>query len=167
MSNWREGNSVYDFAVKNLDGEEVSLSKYKGKVILIVNIASKCGFAKQNFKELSELHEKYCLKGLTILGFPCDQFGQESRSEPEIKEFLADNNIEWDVFGKINVNGDNSIPLYKWLKHKTESTLFLPKILKWNFTKFLVDKNGQPVARYAPNTSPLSFVEDIERELEK
>lgn len=165
--NWRDANSIYDFNVKNLDGEDVSLSKYKGKVLIIVNIASKCGFAKQNFKELTELYLRYNDKGLEVLGFPCNQFGQESRSEEEIKEFLAASEVEWDVFAKVNVNGDNSIPLYKWLKHKTESTLFLPKTLKWNFTKFLVDKTGQPVARYAPNTSPMSFVADIERELDK
>ena len=158
--------SIYDFTVKDIDNNDVKLDKYKGKVALIVNVASKCGFTKGNYKELNELYTKYKDQGLAILGFPCNQFGhQEPGCDVDIKEFMKKNNVEWDMFAKVDVNGDNAIPLYSWLKHKAPGTLF--DAIKWNFTKFLISKEGLPVARYAPNKSPLEFENELKAELEK
>jgi len=163
---WKNANSVYDFTVKDLDNQDVKLDKYKGKVLIIVNVASKCGFTKGNYKELNELYAKYKDQGLAVLGFPCNQFGhQEPGCEVDIKEFLKKNGVEWDVFAKIDVNGDNAIPLYSWLKNKEKGTLI--DAIKWNFTKFLINKQGMPVARYAPNKSPMEFENEIKAELEK
>lgn len=163
---WRQANSVYDFTVKDIDDNDVKLDKYKGKVMLIVNVASKCGFTKTNYKELNELYAKYREQGLAILGFPCNQFGgQEPGCSVDIKEFIKKNDVEWDMFAKIDVNGSSANPLYNYLKHKAGGTLI--DAIKWNFTKFLVDKNGQPVARYAPNKNPLEFEEEIKAELAK
>lgn len=134
--------------------------------MLIVNVASKCGFTKGNYKELNELYGKYKDQGLAILGFPCNQFGhQEPGCEVDIKEFVKKNGVEWDMFAKVDVNGDNAIPLYSWLKHKEKGTLI--DAIKWNFTKFLINKEGIPVARYAPNKRPLEFEKEIKAELEK
>ena len=142
------------------------MEKYKGKVLLIVNVASKCGFTKGNYKELNELYSKYRNEGLAILGFPCNQFGhQEPGCDVDIKEFMKKNDVEWDMFGKIEVNGDNAIPLYNWLKSKAGGTLI--DAIKWNFTKFLINKEGVPVARFAPNKSPMEFEKEIKAELEK
>lgn len=143
------------------------MSSFKGKVMLIANIATKCGFAKQSFKEFEILHNKYADKGLVILAFPSGQFGQEPKNDTELKDFVKEANIKWHIFAKCNVNGDNSIAMFKWLKHKTESEAFITKTVKWNFTKFLIDKDGQPVARHGPNTNPLAMEEEIRRELEK
>lgn len=144
----------------------MKLDKYKGKVLLIVNVASKCGFTRGNYKELNELYAKYKDRGLAILGFPCNQFGhQEPGCSVDIKEFMKKNNVEWDMFDKVDVNGDDAIPLYQWLKTKAEGTFI--DAIKWNFTKFLVNKEGIPVSRYAPNKSPLEFEKDIETELNK
>lgn len=133
---------------------------------MIVNVASQCGFTKSNYKELNELYAKYSQKGLAILGFPCNQFGhQEPGCSVDIKEFMKKNNVEWDMFDKVDVNGDNAIPLFSWLKTKAGGTII--DAIKWNFTKFLINKEGMPVARYAPNKSPLEFEKDIETELNK
>lgn len=133
---------------------------------MIVNVASKCGFTKTNYKELNELYAKYKDKGLAILGFPCNQFGhQEPGCDVDIKEFMSKNNVEWDMFAKVDVNGDDAIPLYHWLKSKAGGTLI--DAIKWNFTKFLINKEGVPVSRYAPNKNPLDFEKDIEAELNK
>lgn len=141
------------------------MDKYKGKVLLIVNVASQCGFTKNNYKELNELHSKYKDQGLAILGFPCNQFGhQEPGCDVDIKEFMKKNNVEWDMFAKVDVNGDNAIPLFNWLKSKAPGTLF--DAIKWNFTKFLINRRGQAVARYAPNKSPLEFEKEIKVELD-
>lgn len=135
-------------------------------MLLIVNVASKCGFTKNNYKELNELYAKYKDQGLAILGFPCNQFGhQEPGCEVDIKEFIKKNGVEWDMFSKVDVNGSSAIPLYHWLKSKEKGTLI--DAIKWNFTKFLVNKQGLPVARFAPNKSPLEFESEIKAELEK
>lgn len=141
------------------------MDKYKGKVLLIVNVASKCGLTKTNYKELNDLHAKFKDQGLAILGFPSNSFAQEPGCSVDIKEFIKKNNVEWDMFAKIDVNGDQAHPLYKWLKTKCGGTLI--DAIKWNFTKFLVDKNGQPVGRFAPSKNPSELENDIKTELEK
>uniref|UniRef100_A0A913XGN7 Glutathione peroxidase n=1 Tax=Exaiptasia diaphana TaxID=2652724 RepID=A0A913XGN7_EXADI len=158
--------SIYDFEVKDIDGNAVPLEKYKGFVTLIVNVASKCGFTKKNYTQLQELHQKYAEKGLRILAFPCNQFGsQEPGSNEEIKEFAKGYGAEFDLFSKIDVNGSNADPLWVYLKKAKKGTL--TDNIKWNFTKFLCDKEGVPVKRYAPSTAPADIVKDIEKELQK
>ena len=155
--------TVYDFKVKTIDGNEITLSDYKGKVLLIVNVASKCGFTPQ-YKGLEALYEKYKDKGLVILGFPCNQFGsQEPGTNKEIKEFCSSTyNVTFPLFDKIEVNGDGAHPLYKFLT-ETVTGILGTKSIKWNFTKFLIDKNGVPIDRYGSSTSPESIAEDIEK----
>ncbi|XP_074319991.1 putative glutathione peroxidase 2 [Silene latifolia] len=155
-------NSIYDFTVKDIYGADVSLSNYKGKVILLVNVASKCGLTDSNYKELNILYEKYKTQGLEILAFPCNQFGwQEPGSNEEIKETACSTfKAEFPIFQKIEVNGKNAAPLYKYLKSK-KSGVFINEI-KWNFAKFLVDKQGNVVQRYAPTTSPLQIESEIQ-----
>ncbi|MEE3078500.1 MAG: glutathione peroxidase [Bdellovibrionota bacterium] len=154
-------STVHDFKAKNIKGEEVSLSDYKGKVLLIVNTASKCGFTPQ-YEGLEELYKKYEGK-LEVLAFPCNQFGsQEPGNEEEIQGFCSTTfNTTFPLFSKIEVNGDNAHPLYNFLKSANPGVLGTEKI-KWNFTKFLVDKDGKPVKRYAPVTKPKDIETDIE-----
>jgi glutathione peroxidase len=158
--------SVYDFAAKLNNGHEQSLAEYKGKVLLIVNTASKCGFTPQ-YKGLQELYGKYHDRGLEVLGFPCDQFGhQEPGNDDEIKSFCEVNyGVSFPLFSKIEVNGNAAHPLYKFLKD--EKGGLLGDAIKWNFTKFLVDKQGKVVERFAPTTTPEKIASDIERELAK
>ena len=153
--------SIYDIEVKDINGKVVSMSKYKNKVMLIVNVASKCGFTNQ-YEGLEELHKKYSNKGLAVLGFPCNQFlSQEPGTEEQIKEFCSlTYGVEFDMFSKIDVNGENTHPLYKFLKESSKGILGSESI-KWNFTKFLVDKNGNVVKRYAPSTTPKEIEADI------
>lgn len=153
---------IYDFKVINNKGEEVSLAQYKGKVLLIVNTATGCGFTPQ-YKGLEELYKKYKDQGLEILDFPCNQFGHQAPgSDKEIDSFCT---LKYDTtfprFRKIDVNGENASPLYKWLK-KEKGGLF-GNAIKWNFTKFLVDKNGKVVERYSPTTPPLKIEGKIEQ----
>lgn len=156
-----DAKNVYEFTVKDIDGKEVSLSKYKGHPLLIVNVASNCGFTKANYKELNELYEKYESKGLRIAAFPCNQFlNQESACDVDIKEFAKKNGVKFDMYAKINVNGAEAIPLYRWLRNKQKGILGTTSI-KWNFTKFLIDKEGNAIKRFSPATSPLSFESDI------
>jgi glutathione peroxidase len=157
------GNTVYDFKATNLDGNEVSLDNYKDKVLLIVNTASKCGFTKQ-YASLEELYKRYKDKGLVVLGFPCNQFAnQEPGDANEIKEFCSlTYNVDFPMFAKIEVNGENTHPLYKFLKQKAPGFLGF-KAIKWNFTKFLVGKQGNVVKRYAPATDPLKISTAIEK----
>ncbi len=153
--------SIYNIEVKTIDGETIKLEKYKNKVMLIVNVASKCGFTNQ-YEGLEKLHETYGTKGLAVLGFPCNQFlSQEPGDEKEIKEFCSlTYGVKFDMFSKIDVNGDNTHPLYKLLKE--DSSGFLgTDIIKWNFTKFLVDKKGKVIKRYAPSTEPKEIESDI------
>ncbi|MCD7472931.1 Glutathione peroxidase 2 [Datura stramonium] len=154
--------SIYDFTVKDILGNEVPLSNYRGKVLLIVNVASKCGLTDSNYKELNVLYEKYKDQGFEILAFPCNQFlWQEPGTNEEIQQTVCTRfKAEFPVFEKIDVNGDNAAPLFKFLK--SEKGGFLGNAIKWNFTKFLVNKEGKVVERYAPKTPPLQFEKDIQ-----
>jgi len=158
---------IYTISVKDIDGKTITLDKYKNKVMLIVNVASKCGFTKQ-YAGLQELHDTYASQGLSILGFPCNQFlSQEPGTEEEIKNFCMSNfGVSFDMFSKIDVNGENAHPLYKHLKENA-SGLLGSKMIKWNFTKFLVDRNGNVVGRYSPSTKPSEMEEDIKKLLIK
>ena len=154
--------TLYDLDARRIDGETGSLRDYAGKALLIVNVASKCGFTPQ-YAGLEALYEKYADKGLVVLGFPCNQFGaQEPGAESEISSFCsASYGVSFPMFAKIEVNGENAHPLYKWLKHEAPGLLGTEAI-KWNFTKFLVDKTGKVVKRYAPADTPQSLEQDIE-----
>lgn len=156
-------SDIYDFQVKSITGEEKTLEAYKGKVLLIVNTASKCGLTPQ-FKGLEALYVAYKDQGLEILGFPCNQFlSQDPGSESDIAEFCSLNyGVTFPMHGKIEVNGKNTHPLYKYLKSKAKGMLGTEQI-KWNFTKFLVNRDGDVVARFAPNVEP----EDIKSNIEK
>lgn len=153
--------TVYDFTVKKTNGQEQSLSEYEGKPMLIVNTASKCGLTPQ-FKGLQELYDQYQEKGLEILGFPCGQFNdQEFNDIDETTQFCQMNyGVSFPMFGKIDVNGAQTDPLFAFLKEQKGGVL--TKDIKWNFTKFLVDGNGQVVKRYAPTTEPSKIEKDIE-----
>jgi glutathione peroxidase len=154
--------NVYDFTATTIDGEERKLADYAGKVLLIVNTASQCGFTPQ-YRGLEQLYRDYRDRGLVVLGFPCNQFGrQEPGDEPQIKQFCATNyQVSFPMFAKIEVNGDAAHPLYQHLK--TEAKGFLTSAIKWNFTKFLVDRQGRVAGRYAPTDKPESLEDDIER----
>ncbi len=152
--------SIYDFTVKDINNQDISLSQFKGKVMLIVNVASQCGFTPQ-YKGLEEIHESF--KGeVVVLGFPCNQFGkQEPGDAEEIKKFCSLNyDVKFPLFAKIEVNGSNASPLYQFLKSEKPGLLGTEAI-KWNFTKFLVDKNGEIVKRYAPNDTPESIKKEL------
>ena len=153
--------SLYDFNAKTIDGDDQALSAYKGKTLLIVNVASKCGFTPQ-YKGLEALYEKFRDQGLVVLGFPCDQFGhQEPGDEEEIKSFCAlTYDVQFPLFAKVDVNGANAHPLYKYLKHEAKGLLG-SEAIKWNFTKFLVDRNGRVVKRYAPTDTPEKIAKDL------
>ena len=155
-------SSIYDFEVKTMDGELQSLSLFKGKVLLIVNTASKCGFTPQ-FKELQELYQSYKAKGFSVLGFPSNQFmGQEPGTNEEIKSFCEINyGVTFPMFAKIAVNGKEADPLYQYLIKEAPGALGV-KAIKWNFTKFLIDRSGQVCERYAPTTNPSEIKADIE-----
>jgi glutathione peroxidase len=146
--------SVYDFEAQSINGKKIELNQFKGKTVVVVNTASKCGLTPQ-YEGLEELYKKYKDQGLVILGFPCNQFSnQEKGSSEEIKEFCQVNyGVSFQMFEKIEVNGKNAHPLYKYLKKELSGGLFGSKI-KWNFTKFIIDKNGTPVKRFAPTTKP-------------
>lgn len=163
MADWKSASSVYDFTVKDITGNDVSLEKYKGHVLLIVNIASLCGLTATNYKELVELDEKYREShGLRILAFPCNQFnGQEPGTSDDIVCFAKKQNAHFDLFEKVNVNGDDASPLWKYLKHKQGGTF--GDFIKWNFTKFVVDKDGQPVERHSPTTEPHKLIANLEK----
>lgn len=156
---------LYDYQVKNMDGNDISLSNYKGKVLLIVNTATGCGFTPQ-YNGLQELYEKYRSKGFEILDFPCNQFGNQAPgSEEEIQEFCQLRyRITFPQFAKIDVNGENEEPLYTFLK--TQQGGLMGTKIKWNFTKFLVNRKGAVVKRYAPATTPRSIEKDIQKLLE-
>ena len=146
--------TVYDFTATRLDGGEQSLAEYRGQVLLIVNTASQCGFTPQ-YAGLESLYENLHPRGLTVLGFPCNQFGgQEPEGEAAIGAFCEKNySVSFPMFAKVEVNGENAHPLFKYLKDAKPGLLGTEKI-KWNFTKFLIGRDGEPVARYAPQTKP-------------
>src|SRR5215472_6617000 len=153
--------SVYDFSARDIDGQEHSLSEYRGKTLLIVNVASKCGFTPQ-YTGLEALWRGDRDKGLVVLGFPCDQFGhQEPGDEAEIKSFCSMSyDVTFPLFAKIDVNGDQTHPLYEHLKSEAPGLLG-SKGIKWNFTKFLVDRSGKVVKRYAPTDKPEAIEKDV------
>jgi glutathione peroxidase len=153
--------TVYDYSAKTIRGEDVSLSQYRGKVLLIVNTASACGFTPQ-YQGLQELYTKHREAGLEILGFPCNQFGgQEPGAEAEIAEFCQVNfGVTFPLFAKVDVNGDDAHPLFKYLSKEAPGILGT-KSIKWNFTKFLVDREGTVVDRYASTDSPEKLEKDI------
>jgi glutathione peroxidase len=154
---------IYDFKVNDIHGKPVKLDVYKGKVLLVVNTASKCGFTPQ-YKGLEALYRKLKPRGLEILGFPCNQFGgQEPGSEEEIESFCEVNyGVTFPLFAKVDVNGSGAAPLYAYLK-KARPGLLGSEAIKWNFTKFLVDREGNVVERYAPNAEPASLEGDVEK----
>ena len=155
-------SNTFDFSCKTSNGEDTSLEEYRGKVLLVVNTASKCGFTPQ-FAGLEELHEKYKDQGLQIIGFPCNQFGkQDPGSNEEITEFCQLNyGVSFPMMGKIEVNGSGADPLYKHLKSEAPGALGT-RAIKWNFTKFLVNRDGEVVKRFAPATTPEKLESEIE-----
>ncbi len=155
--------SIYDFTVQDIDGKELSMSKYKNKVLLIVNVASECGFTPQ-YEGLEKLYQEYKDDSFMILGFPSNQFSkQEPASNKEIRFFCTTNyDVHFDMFAKIDVNGENAIPLYKYLKSEKTGFLWIDSI-KWNFTKFLIDHKGQVVRRYGSYTKPIDIKNDIQK----
>lgn len=155
-------SSLYDFRVNNIQGQQESLAAYQGKALLIVNTASQCGFTPQ-YKGLEKLYQQYKGRGLEILGFPCNQFGrQEPGNEQHIQEFCELNfGVSFPLFAKIEVNGSNAHPLYEYLKSEARG-IFGTRKIKWNFTKFLVNREGMVMKRYAPKNTPESIASDIE-----
>nr|ABA29804.1 phospholipid hydroperoxide glutathione peroxidase [Phytophthora sojae] len=152
--------SFYELKDFDMAGNEVSMAKYKGKVVLAVNVSSKCGLTPTNYPELQELYAKYKDEGLEVLAFPCNQFaGQEPGTHEEIMEFVKQYNVTFPFFEKHDVNGATARPVFTYLKTKLPGSF--GDFVKWNFTKFLVDRNGQPYKRFAPKDRPLSFEEDI------
>jgi len=157
--------TAYDFSATDIDGQPKALADYRGKALLIVNVASQCGFTPQ-YTGLEQLWRDYGPKGLVILGFPCDQFGhQEPGDEAEIRNFCSLNyDVTFPLFSKIDVNGDAAHPLWKWLKDEKSGFLGIDAI-KWNFSKFLIGRDGEVIKRYAPNEEPKAIAKDIEKAL--
>lgn len=156
--------ALTDFSATSIDGREVDLADYAGQVVLVVNTASQCGFTPQ-YQGLQELQDSFTGRGFSVLGFPCDQFGgQEPGTDAEIGAFCEKNfGVTFPLFSKIEVNGDGTHPLYTWLK--SEKGGLLGSKIKWNFTKYLVGKDGQVVGRYSPTTKPEKITDDIEKAL--
>lgn len=158
-------SSVYDFTARQINGQDITLSQFRGQVMLIVNTASACGFTPQ-FGGLEALHKSYAGQGLAVLGFPCNQFGaQDPGTDSEIAGFCQVNyGVSFTMMHKINVNGDQADPLFKWLCAEAPGLLGT-KAIKWNFTKFLVGRHGQVLKRYAPTDKPAGMTRDIEAAL--
>jgi glutathione peroxidase len=157
--------TAFDFTVTDIEGQPVDLAQYRGRVLLVVNTASRCGFTPQ-YKGLQELHQRYQDRGLMVLGFPCDQFGhQEPGSNEEIQRFCERNfGITFPLFQKIDVNGKNAAPVYRHLKKAAKGVMGSQRI-KWNFTKFLVSRDGSKITRFGPSTKPQELVRQIEASL--
>lgn len=157
--------NIYEYSVKNASGDNVDMSQYKGKVVLVVNVASKCGFTPQ-YQGLEALYKEFKDSGLVILGFPCNQFGaQEPGNESEIQQFCSlTYDVSFPIMSKINVNGSDSAPIYDFLKSSAPGILGT-EMIKWNFTKFLIGKDGKVIKRYAPNTEPKEITSDIKKAL--
>ncbi|XP_057780511.1 probable glutathione peroxidase 5 isoform X2 [Salvia miltiorrhiza] len=158
--------SIHDFVVKDTKDQDVSLDIFKGKVLLVVNVASQCGYTNSNYTELSELYAQFKDKGFEILAFPCNQFlKQEPGSSQEAEQFACTRfNAEFPIFHKVKVNGPNAAPVYKFLKSNKKG--HCGSSIKWNFTKFLVDRDGHVIKRYGTSTSPLAIAGDIKKALE-
>jgi glutathione peroxidase len=156
--------TAYDFTAKTLDGEEVSLDAYRGQALLIVNVASKCGFTPQQYAGLEELYRKHKDAGFTVLGFPCNQFGgQEPGDAAEIGAFCSlTYDVSFPIMEKVDVNGADAHPLFAFLKHE-KAGLLGTEAVKWNFTKFLVDRSGEVVKRFAPTVKPQELEADVEK----
>jgi glutathione peroxidase len=154
--------NLYELSAQDIDGRERSLAEFAGRVLLVVNVASQCGFTPQ-YRGLEALWRKHAERGLTVLGFPCDQFGhQEPGDEQAIKQFCSlSYDVTFPLFAKVEVNGARAHPLYQWLKRQ-QAGLLGTEAIKWNFTKFLVDRNGRVVKRYAPVAKPEALEGDIE-----
>jgi glutathione peroxidase len=157
--------TVYDFKARTIDGQEVSLSDYRGKVLLIVNVASQCGFTPQ-YRGLEELYERFGKNGFEVLGFPCNQFGkQEPGTDSDIRGFCdLQYGVRFPLFSKVDVNGPGAHPLYEFLK-RSKPGFLRTKRIKWNFTKFLIDRNGKPLKRYSPQTTPDAIEKDVQAAL--
>ena len=157
--------NIYDYSVKNAAGQPVDMSHYKGKVVLVVNVASKCGFTPQ-YQGLEALYKEFKDSGLIILGFPCNQFGaQEPGNEIEIQQFCSlTYDVSFPIMSKVNVNGSDAAPIYDFLKSNAPGFLGT-EMIKWNFTKFLIGKDGEVIKRYAPNTEPIEITADIKKAL--
>jgi glutathione peroxidase len=157
-------HTLADFAARSIDGREIDLAAYAGQVVLIVNTASQCGFTPQ-YQGLQELHDRFAERGFAVLGFPCDQFGhQEPGDDAEISGFCERNfGVTFPLFSKIEVNGDDAHPLFRWLR--SEKGGLLGDRIKWNFTKFLIGRDGAVIGRYAPTTKPERIAADIESAL--
>lgn len=155
--------SIYDFQVKDSKGQLIPLSNYKDQVVVVVNTASKCGYTPQ-YKDLQALYEEYKNEGLVVIGFPCNQFmNQEPGSNEEIQSFCELNyGVTFPIFGKVDVNGENADPLFKYLSKNAPGIMGL-KSIKWNFTKFIIDKNGEVVERVAPQTNPQEMKATVEK----
>ena len=158
--------SIYDFTAQAIDGHTISLADYRGRVLLIVNTASQCGFTPQ-FAGLEELHQRYAAEGLSVLGFPSNQFGgQDPGSDDEIGAFCTKNyGVSFQMMQKVEVKGSDAVPLYRWLVQEKPGLLG-STVIKWNFTKFLVGRDGQVIKRYAPLDTPASLAKDIEAALQ-
>jgi glutathione peroxidase len=158
-------SEIYDLEVKTIDGKKSTLADYKGKAMLVVNVASKCGFTPQ-YKGLEELYKKYREQGFAVLGFPCNQFGaQEPGDETEIKNFCSlTYEVDFPMFAKVDVNGDHAAPLFQYLKKEKKGILWSEGI-KWNFTKFLIGRDGTVLKRFAPGDKPENLTGDIEAAL--
>jgi len=166
--NWKAASSVYDFDYIDIDGIPQSMKKFQDHTLIVVNVASKWGKTKVNYEQLTALYEKYSApsdgsNGLRIIGFPCNQFGgQEPGTEAEIKEFAKKFSVTWDMTSKITVNGGDAHPLWKYMKSQQGGSFGIDAI-KWNFTKFLVDKKGKVVSRAGPPTDPIEMEKDIQK----
>lgn len=154
--------SFYELKAKDIKGEEISMSQYRGKTVIVVNTASKCGLTPQ-YEGLEKLYQKFKSEGLVILGFPCNQFGkQEPGNEEDIQGFCQANyGVSFPMFAKVNVNGTNTHPVFRYLR--SELSGLLGSRIKWNFTKFIIDKNGKPLMRFAPTTKPEEMEQYLER----
>lgn len=157
--------SFFDFTVKDAKGQDVSLKKYEGQVCLVVNVASKCGFTPQ-YEGLEKLQKEYAGRGFTVLGFPCNQFGaQEPGTDSQIQEFCQLSfGTSFPVMAKVDVNGSNAAPVYEFMKSEAPGVLGT-ELIKWNFTKFLIGKDGKVLDRFAPQTKPEEIVKDIDKAL--
>jgi glutathione peroxidase len=157
--------SIYDFEAQSIDGHTLALSQYRGRVLLIVNTASACGFTPQ-FTGLEKLHQRYCEQGLAVVGFPCNQFAsQDPGDDAQIATFCQKNyGVSFQMMSKVKVNGDGAHPLYQWLTAEAPGILG-SKAIKWNFTKFLIGRDGRVIKRYAPQDAPEKIAKDIEAAL--